>query len=591
MTISPQSTQRSKRLKPLLHNTNWAWVGYLALGLALLPGRFEWSSRTRSANWRGFDCSAFFLCILIPLISGILGRTNVRASARNLIVGGTTLVFSLPYHWLRLDTLYYHRNRPRWVDWKSLPQAPKLVWFPEAFRGPAQIPYEFVFFGLLTLAFVTSGWLYLRARRAAGRTVPRSTAIYGAAVVLLVVIESWMHLSMRSPYTYICHYERPASANYWYQSLLFSNGQGAVNADYFVFRALEEVFIGTPGEINGMLIRRPFPFYISAQFSYFVNPYYVMLFLNITMWVLAVLAIHQYVSAHFGPDIADIAALLTASGPGFIMYVAQPQSYLWGYCAMAIIVWAHWRICGSRDANLADYALFGGIFSLALLTYDLFALLLYLIGYELLFKRSLWKIIVSGGVAIGGYAAFGLLTAHMRSFSHDSVNSNYIHTSLVNALSTLRSNPMGLATYIDYAGLLRNYFWNLSNSVFVFPFLIAAVGLFCLNGSHKVKLIGLLLVPSFATAAFLYFGKTFLGLMPRFSFIAYPAIYVLCAAALWSAGRFAAAHWPGSRSHRAGIAVVLAGVAAQVVLVNADVFGHPWLYYLFYWEQLTPGNF
>jgi len=26
-------------------------------------------------------------------------------------------------------------------------------------------------------------------------------------------------------------------------------------------------------------------------------------------------------------------------------------------------------------------------------------------------------------------------------------------------------------------------------------------------------------------------------------------------------------------------------------LVNADVFGHPWLYYLFYHEQLMPANF
>ena len=200
------------------------------------------------------------------------------------------------------------------------------------------------------------------------------------------------------------------------------------------------------------------------------------------------------------------------------MYVAQPQTYLWGYSAVILTVWAHWRICGNPHAAMRDYVFFGGILALALLTYDLLTLLLYLAGYELLFKRRKWPIAVSASLAGAIYVAFGLLTAHMTSFVHDNSNSKFIGLSVTNAIAALRSNPLALKNYVLYDGLLWNYVWNLSNAVFVFPLLVAIVGLFCLNSPPKLKLVGLLFLPSFAGAAFLYLGQTALAAWPRFTF-------------------------------------------------------------------------
>jgi hypothetical protein len=564
---------------------------YILFGLALLPGRYKWTVPTRSASWRGFLCSAFFFCILIPLISEILERSELRAVLRNVLLAAVTLLFALPYYWLGFDRFFYRRNGPDWFDWKSSGQPPHLVWFPRALWEPPLIPGELMFFSFLTATLLIGAWFFLGAQRRVGRPIARSTIMLGVAAIILIVTETWMHISLRSPYTYIPHFEQPGSASYWYHVNLFANGQGAVNADYFVFQALEKVFMGTPGLFNGMLIRRPFPFYLSSQFSAFFNPYWAMLCLNVGVWIGAVMAAREYLAAHFGRAQALIAALLVASGPGFIMYVAQPQTYLWGYCAVILTIWAHWRVCGNPHAAMRDYIFFGGILALALLTYDLLTLLLYLAGYEILFKRRLWPIVVSAGVAIVIYLAFGQLTTPMTSFIHDSGNSKYVGISLINAIAAIRVSPLALKNYVLDGGLPSNYIWNLSNAFFVFPLFVAVIGLFGLASPVRLKLVGLLLLPSLVSTAFLYLGQTTLAMLPRFTFVAFPAVYILCGVALWNAARKIGLRWAASRWRHAAAAVALCGIALHIVLVNADVFGHPWLYYLFYYQQLNPAHF
>jgi hypothetical protein len=586
MIASVESKRYIQWARLIAPNSKIRWAFFVLVGLVLLLGRYDWSSQVRSASKRGFFCSAFFLCLLIPLISAIFERLRLRPVWHNTLLALVTLVLSLPYHWVGLEHWSFHQNRPDWFDWRTSGQ-PRIVWFPQAFWGPPQIPGESLFFALVAVGLFGVGWLYVRARRNDGRPVARSTVAFGTAVILLILAESWMHISLRSPYTYICHFERAPAENYWYQVLLFPNGQGAVNADYFVFRGLEEVFMGTAHSINGMLIRRPFPFYVSSQFSYFINPYYVMLATNVVVWILAVLAVREYVAAHFDRGTAAVAALLTASGPGFIMYVAQPQTYLCGYCAVAFVIWAHWRICGTPNATVRDYALFGGLLALALFTYDLLVLLLYFGGYELLFKKSLRKISVSAGLAIAIYVAFGLLTSRMKSFVHDPRNINYLRLSVTNTISVLHTNPLSLKTYFNVlTGLLANYAWNLSNAFFVFPLLVALIGFFYVNSSARLKLVGLLFLPSFAGVVFLYLGQTYLATLPRFSYIGYPAVYILCGVALWTAARAV-----GSRWKNGAVAIVLCGVAAHIALTNVDVFGYPWLYYLFYYQSLVPAHF
>ena len=88
-----------------------------------------------------------------------------------------------------------------------------------------------------------------------------------------------------------------------------------------------------------------------------------------------------------------------------------------------------------------------------------------------------------------------------------------------------------------YSSLLPEYVWSLSNSMCVFVLLNAAAGLFFLNSAPKVKLVGLLFLPSLTSVAFLHLGqeyaepmhlgRIYLSTLPRFAFVGYPAVYIL----------------------------------------------------------------
>ena len=242
------------------HPALWfvGWPLWLLWGLILLAGRYDWSE-PNAPSWRGYLCSAFFLSLLMPLLSSALTRFERRWQTKTVVLAVTATLLTLPYRWLGLDGAYYYLNTRSWFDWKTSPYAPYILWLPEAIWDAPQIPGELVFF---RVGHGSRGRVALLCTQpqSIGRPLSRPAVILKTAMLLLIVAETWMHVSMRSPYTYVPHFERSAKANYWYHSYLFSDGRGAVNADYFVFRALEDVFLGTKEPPNGMLIRRPFPY-------------------------------------------------------------------------------------------------------------------------------------------------------------------------------------------------------------------------------------------------------------------------------------------------------------------------------------------
>jgi hypothetical protein len=563
------------------------WPVWLAIGLILLPGRYQWSPGSQAYSWRGLLCSAFFVCILIPLIDGLVQRFAPDSRWRSLFTGAVTLLLTLPYRWLGLNRWYYYRNKPEWIDW-SYPgiAPPKLEWFPRASLMSGAVPFQVLFFLALVAAILGGGWCYVEFRRWAGRPVSRAAVATAAGLLLLIVPETWLHLSLRSPSSYSTHFTQPASQNFWYHELLFENGTGAVNGDYFLFRSIEDVFLAPPRSESGLIIQRPFPLYLSSQLSSFVNPFYIMIAMNIVCWLAAALALRDYASAHFGAKVGTVAAFLTASGPGFICFVAQPPTYLWGFSAMALVIWAHWRICCRDQSSLRDYLLFSGILALSFLTYDLFALLAYLVGYELLFRRSWKKILAAGGIALAIYFAFGLLAGSFSTIVRDTTNSRLVDLSLGNLWKLARSSPLALGSYSIYFQYVPEYIGHLGNAFFVFPILAAAIGVFVLNTSRELKLIGLLLLPSAAGFTLLHFGQTRLAHMPRLVFTAYVAVYILCGIFVSGIAQRAGKHISWAFPAAAGIAV-----AFHAILTNADVFGLPWLYYLLFNESSTGAGF
>jgi hypothetical protein len=99
-----------------------------------------------------------------------------------------------------------------------------------------------------------------------------------------------------------------------------------------------------------------------------------------------------------------------------------------------------------------------------------------------------------------------------------------------------------------------------------------------------LRLLGLLALPSFITFVALYLGQTSLATYPRFVFVAYPAIYTACAVAIVRIAR----QWTVPF---APAAITAFAICLHIVLTNADVFGHPWLYYLFYYQRTMLSSF
>jgi hypothetical protein len=508
----------------------------------------------------------------------MLERFTANHAWMNTITGAATIVCTLPYRWLRLDRLFYYRNHPEWVDWRISPSgAPRLAWFPQARLFETVFPGQIPFFIFLFAAILAAAAVSLAFRNRIGRSVTRRTVLLFVGVAALIGSETWLHLSLRSPYNYILHYVPTRFTRPWLHVYLFENGTGPVTADFYVFRSVENIFIGSRNPEDGMVTNRPFPYYLSSQLTAFVNDYYVMIAMNLAMWLASVFAVRDYASSHFGSRVADIAALLAASAPGFIAFAAQPQTYVWGYGAFTLAIWAHWRICWKEKSGRREYLLFAGLLALAFLTYDLFSLAAYLIGYELLFKRPLAKIAVSLSVALAAYFLFNFVVNSVPSIVHAISNASFMVLSFQSIVAVFRSFPLALSNYRLYADFLPSYFRNLGEAVFVFPMLLGLTGVFMIRELSKLRLIILLALPSFLNFAFLHFGQSHLSGWPRFEFTGYLAVYILCGVAVAAFTDLIVPyrHW----LFPSATAIV---IAANIISTNIDAFGYPWLYYFFY---------
>jgi hypothetical protein len=327
--------------------TVFVWFLSLIVALAVLSGRYDWSAQVAQYSLRGYLSSAYLLVVLIPTayytVRKLVPGQSKLALAAAMAIG---IVCTLPYQWLGLSAWYYFRDRPTWwhLDMPGV-ATPEFDWLPGALQRLRSMPHEVLFFlslGALGLGLALICRRLVCAGEDARRVCQWRYLVLVIGLFWLILLQTWLHLSVRSPYTYYLPFARPewaARYDYWFAVYLFPDRQAAVNADYHLFRALEEHFTGNPGDRNLMMLRRALPFYISSQFSYFVSPYYVFLVLNVVLWGLAAWSVYRFVSVLWHQRVAVYAAVLVASGSGFIYFVAQPMSYLAGYASIAIIIY------------------------------------------------------------------------------------------------------------------------------------------------------------------------------------------------------------------------------------------------------------
>jgi hypothetical protein len=560
-----------------LRTTLLIWIVFTAGVLTLLYGRFDWSAVERTGQSRiGYLTSAYYLILTLPVLYYMLkyflpGRTGLV----RLITGVAALIFCLPYHWLGLERLYYNNRGWLFVNGITSPDA-RLDWLPGMLPFHPSMPAEAAVF--IALAMVATGTAWFVQRRSSGW---RTAAWAGLGLFLLILLQTWLHLGERSPYSYIPSYEDVKLVDYRFLIYIFPPRQGAVNADYEFFSELGKIFYGFGGTGTSlMFLRRSYLFYLSSQFSYFMSNYHVFLVINVLFWATAVASTGLFVQRHWGREAAVYAAFLTACGPGFIMFAAQPMNYLPGYALVMVLVYLYERMLNPDNSpGMGRFVLFGGFLGLALLVYDLFAWYLFFVVYALVRRINLPKLAVSLGLGGAIYLGFQLLTRNVLAMEVPAHNEQYLFDTIIQ----LRRLPRKLPGewYVLLITYFRKYFGHLGNAFFFLTPVMAVVGTFLVRQRCKAIIILSLLLPSMFGLAFLHFGYSWIADLPRLVYVAYPGVYLLAALTLIELRHtIAGLSLPQLAWGSVGLLLM-----AVFTLSNIDVFGLPQLYYLFYWDQ------
>jgi hypothetical protein len=545
----------------------------LALFAVLSAGRYDWSPALRDFAISGYALYLFFSTLFFPTLYYVLANLGVGRGWRRTACAGLGVVYAFPTHWLGLDRYYLFRQGPTYWDWREagLPR-PEPNWFWGALHRLPDIPYEGPFFLLFLITGFLAIWWWQKTHPSTAN--PPWVRALPFAVFAMILLQTALHLSLRSPYTYICHYELPVQSHYWYHDYLFEGAKGAVNRDYPTFRSVELILLGDT-QRHGVLPGRVFPMFLSTPWSAYINPYYVWLVFNVIAWSLACVAIHYLALHEFGPRCALFSTLFMASAQGVILYVAQPKIYVFGITGVAILLALQQRLFLPERFRPAGALLFGTVCGLYMLSYESqpwligLALIAWLRGFNMR-----WTLL---GLALAIFLCelFALLMNQLPQLI------------LVNAMGG--ANPWDNILSL-LLGFHPKTIWIVS---------LQALEGFCIVMTHAFNLClapalcGLLLarsatthylallsigIPALLTYAFFDIGaNAYYIRFPRLVYQAYPLVYILCGLCLARLSEYPfSIRWP-----RIGMWLAILAVFLYFGWVNADVFGHPAIYY--YW--------
>jgi hypothetical protein len=336
-----------------------------------------------------------------------------------------------------------------------------------------------------------------------------------------------------------------------------------------------------------MMIRRSFLPYLSSQGSYFFSPYYVHLILNMGLWVIACICAYRYARLVWSNSVAPYFTFLVATAPGFIMYVAQPMSYLAGYAVIIILLYLfEYLIVRNTDLKMGAFALFGSCLGLGMLVYDIFPLLVIFFVYAYSRKISSRGVLLILLIALGVYSGFLILQAYGLNMLLSPSNGQFLALGFVGVYELIARLEIG-EIYSLSASFLRLFMGSLGNAFLVLPVALAFIGAALIREKSRLWLVLLLAIPALLPLIILHYGQVYwndyaLASFPRFAFVAYPLVYLLASDFLVEVRNSLA------RKGRSTLGLVIPWSLLGLVFLlnNVDAFGYPELYILFYFAEI-----
>ncbi len=288
--------------------------------------RFDWTASQGNA-WAAFMLSLFMYSLVYWSSNEFLNFFDVRVKLKSAVLLIMSLVCTFPYHLVSLDQYFYYRSNP--YQFKSDPDSSKRFVDGLISNNPdIGFPGKLFFFAVVVAAFTFLAFLSWRSKN--------DTLKIGLMVSSpIVTLQAWFNSSAGSSYSWLPTFEQPIANAYTYIVYKFSNGQAAVNADDFVHTSMISIFQDGTYE-NLMLFRRPLPYYLVSQFSYFVNSYYIWLFFNIFTWVISAVIFYSVSKRLQLSKPSRIVGLIGySSAPLLLTFVAQTSTYLFTSIALS----------------------------------------------------------------------------------------------------------------------------------------------------------------------------------------------------------------------------------------------------------------
>lgn len=530
-------------------------------------GRYNWSGADYPYAIRGYAVSLFFFSTTFLLLQGFLRERRVSQRMEMACSALFSAVFCFPDHWFGLEKWFVHNRSEYIFDWGRDLRIPRpvLEFFPKGVETMGKLPGEFLLFGSVVAVGVASLCFLWKTKK--------ERLLFGS-LFFLVVFQTWIHQSMRSPYSYIAHFE--GDPNRWWHTVLFINGQGAVNGDYPWFRQAEETFIGIQAPL-APLWDRMFPAFLTSAFSRYIHPYHVGLFLNIFAWFAAVVALHKLSKSVFDEKSARFAALLMASSQGMILYAAQPMIYVFAYATLPILLALYWQFFQIGTPTTSRAILLGLASGLASLSYDLQPWWGVFLLLPIALKKRWKPHLIFVGVSLTVFLFYHNLWQFIPGITY--------HSALVDpSLSPMKEVVKVIVGFdlLEWAAMTWatvSGWVTFSLRAFMWWFTLALLALWPLRKEReKFRFFILLFLPSFATYAIMQWSRTEYYLQfPRIVFSAFPVVYLLSGKFLEMLSNM------GRVYHYVAVGVVV----FHIFLMNLDTFGFPYIYMHWFYRGNT----
>jgi hypothetical protein len=500
-----QESRMTQRIKTIL-----VWMFLLGVALVILSGRYSWDPQNYANTRRGFIDSAFMLVFTAPAVYYLIKKYLRARYVPEALLILLIVILVLPYHWLGLEKYQYTPFYSFPWEGIDLTKFPAFAQdFPAGLRTlgeaiPSFLPFSIL---LVVLGVISAiGCTYAKT----GRIFKNSPIelILWIGLFLLVILQTLIHLSYHNPLlasAYLDH--SPLSG--WYAVPLFPDNKGLMMADYRDWRDLEAHFMGlayTPGT-GTWFIRRSYLFYLTSQITYFISPFYVYVTRNILLWfggVAAMFLLTRKVTGQTGS--AVFAALLTATGSGFILYSTDSVANLAGYAIIPIVLAIFMRFQEAEKQTPGDVVLFGVFLGLASMVYDIFPWYLAMLAIAWIMKKPLAKVVLSLGISALIYAGFLVIQAKVNGINLSNQNSDFITTSLVTIIQEIVHFHIKTLYILTLRGF-DLYFYTLAAAFLIIPIFLAGGGLALIRERKTYLLLLTFWAVPFITFVILLYGN------------------------------------------------------------------------------------